>query len=98
VQRLKPLSELRIPRFIGSVDTNTKTPMLVFCDVLMKSYATAVYLYIERQNCIEVNLMFSKMRLASSGTGKKKLRKEITLPCLELLAVTIGVWTTNFVA
>ena len=98
VQRLKPLSELRIPRFIGSVDTNSKVKLLVFCDASMKSYATAVYLHIERQNCVEVNLVFSKMRLVSSGTSKKKSRKEITLPRLELLAVTIGVRAANFVA
>jgi len=72
VQGLKPLLELRIPRFIGFVDTNTKAKLLVFCDASMKSYATVVYLHIERQNCVEVNLVLWKMRLASSGTGKKK--------------------------
>jgi len=95
---LKPLSELRIPQFIGFMDTNTKAKLLVFCDASMKLCATAVYLHIERQNSVEVNLVFSKMRLASSGTGKKKSRKEITFPRLELLAVTLRVQVANFVA
>ena len=43
------------------------------------------------QNSISVNLVFSKMRLVSKGTSKKGLKKDITLPRLELLAVTIGV-------
>jgi len=54
------------------VDTNTKAKLLVFCDASMKSYATAVNLHIERQNCVEVNLVFSKIKLVSSGTSKKK--------------------------
>ena len=53
--------------------------------------ATAIYLRTERQNTFYVNLVFSKMRLVSKGTRKKRLKKDITLPCLELLAVTMGV-------
>jgi len=42
--------------------------------------------------------VFSKMRLVSVNTRKgKKPRKEITLPCLELLAVTIGVCVATFI-
>ena len=64
----------------------------------MKAYATAIYLRIEEQNSVNVNLMFSKMRLVSRGTNKKRLKKDITLPCLELFAVTIGIRAANFVA
>ena len=37
------------------------------------------------------------MRLASKGLGTKKKTKKITLPRLELLAMTIGVRAANFV-
>ena len=50
-----------------------------------------VYLRIQSQDNVRVNLVFSKMTLASKGLGTKKKTKEITLPHLELLAVTIGV-------
>ena len=55
-------------------------------------------LCIERQNTFCVNLVFSKMQLVSKGTSKKRLKKDITLPRLELLAVTTGVRAANFVA
>ena len=61
----------------------------------MKAYATAIYLHIEEQNSVNVNLMFSKMQLVSRGTNKKRLMKDITLPRLELLTVTIGIQAAN---
>ena len=64
----------------------------------MKAYTTAIYLHIEKQNTFCVNLVFSKMRLASKATSKKRLKKDITLTRLELLTVTIGVRAANFVA
>ena len=64
----------------------------------MKAYATAIYLRIENQDTFCVNLVYSKMRLASKGTSKKRLKQDITLPRLELLAVTVGVGAANFVA
>ena len=60
-------------------------------------YATAVYLYVEGDNSVKVNLVFSKSRLASSGKGKGQSKKEI-ISQLKLLAVTIGVRAANFVA
>ena len=97
VQKLNPLSTLKIPRFIGSInDSNIK--LLIFCDASQTSYATAVYLHIERNNSVKVNLVFSKSRLTSSGKSKGKSKKEITIPRLELLAVTIGVCAANFIA
>ena len=95
--KLKPLVTLKIPRFVGNITSSKKCKLLVFCDASMKAYATALYLRIETQNSVSVNLAFSKMRLASKGTSKKGLKKDITLPRLELLAVTIGVRAANFV-
>ena len=64
----------------------------------MKAYATAIYMHIKKQNTFCVNLVFTKMRLAFKGTSKKRLKKDITLPQLELLTVTIGVRAANSVA
>ena len=68
-----------------------------FCDASMKLYAAAVYLRVIGHNNIQINLMFSKMRLTPVMSGKGKKCKDITLPCLELLAVLIGVRASNFV-
>ena len=94
LHKLKFLSRLKIPRFVGYVEVAKQYSLLVFCDASMKAYSTVIYLRIEEQN---VNLMFSKMRLLSRGTNKKRLKKDITLPRLELLAVTIGIRAANFV-
>ena len=94
---MNPLSTLKIPRFIGATNGGN-TKFLKFCDASQTSYATAVYLHVEGNNSVKVNLVFSKSRLASSGKGKGKSKKEITIPRLELLAVTIGVRAANIVA
>ena len=61
-------------------------------------YATVIYLHIEHQNNVKVNLVFLKLRLVSVVKGKgRRPKKEITLPRLELMAVTIGVRAANFV-
>ena len=57
-----------------------------------------IYVHIEGNNSVKVNLVFSKSRLVSSGKSKGQSKKEITIPQLELLAVTIGVRTANFIA
>ena len=98
LHKLKFLSRLKIPKFVGYVEVAKQYSLLVFCDASIKAYATAIYLRIEEQNSVNVNLMFSKMRLVSRGTNKKRLKKDITLPRLELFAVTIGIRATNFVA
>ena len=91
LHKLKPLLALKIPRFVGNVNISRKCKLLVFCDASMNAYATAIYLHIEKQNTFCVNLVVSKMRLASKGTSKKRLKKDITPPRLELLTVTRGV-------
>ena len=94
---MNAISTLTIPHFIGSAnDSNAK--LLIFCDASKTSYATAVYLHVEGNNSVKVNLVFSKSRLASGGKDKGKSKKEMTIPRLELLAVTIGVRAAKFVA
>ena len=70
VKKLDLLPTLKIPRFIGCV-RNSDSRLLIFCDASITSYAAVVYLRIETDNSVKVNLVFSKSRLAS---------KEITFP------------------
>ena len=73
--------------------------ILTFCDASTKSYAAAVYLRIASQDLIQVNVVFSKTRLAPCDLGKKRKikSKQLSLPRLELLAVLIGTRVTSYV-
>jgi len=46
--------------------------LVVFCDASKKAYATVIYLRVEYQDKVKVNLVFSKMRLVSVNTRKGK--------------------------
>ena len=46
IQKLNPLSTLKIPYFIGSANARN-TKLLIFCDASQTSYATAVYLHVK---------------------------------------------------
>ena len=61
-------------RYVGIVD-DSSYDLFIFCDASIKAYATAIYLRIQSQ----VNLVFSKMRLATKGLDAKKKMKEITV-------------------
>ena len=100
VQILQQLSKLQIPRFVSQKDANISYQILTFCDASAKSYAAAVYLRVVSQGLVQVNLVFSKMRLAPCDIEKKRKNKskQLSLPRLELLAVLIGTRVTNFVA
>jgi len=98
-QVFQPLPQLRIPRFVGGIDEGVTYQILTFCDALNKSYAAAVYLRVVSGDSIQVNLLFSKMRLAPCNVRKKKPQQRLaSLPRLELLAVVIGARATMFVA
>ena len=99
VQIFQQLSKLRIPRFVNRNEENVSYQILTFCDASAKSYAAAVYLRAASQELVQVNLVFSKMRLAPCDVGKKRKPKfkQLSLPRLELLAVLIGTRVTNFV-
>ena len=97
LKKLKLISQLKIPHFIGHV-SDTCNYELVFCDASKRAYATVIYLRAEYQDNVKVNVVFSKLRLVSIDTeNSKKPKKEITLPRLELMAVTIGIRAANFV-
>ena len=98
LKKLKLISQLKIPRFIGHVSDTCNYELVVFCDASKRAYATVIYLRAEYQDNVKVNVVFSKLRLVLIDTeNSKKPKKEITLPHLELLAVTIGVRAANFV-
>jgi len=99
IQIFKPLLQLRIPCFIGSNDDGATYRIVTFCDASASSYAAAVYLRVLNKDSIQVNLLFSKMRLAPCGFRKKKpYLRQLSLPRLELLAVVIGTRVTMFVS
>ena len=100
VQILQQLSKLQIPRFVSQRDANVSYQILTFWDASAKSYAAAVYLRVVSQGLVQVNLVFSKMRLVPCDFEKKgkTKSKQLSLPRLELLAVLIGTRVTNFVA
>ena len=70
--KLKAISQLKVPRFIGYVCDDCNCELVVFCDASKKAYATVIYLRVEYQEEVKVNLVFSKMRLVSVDTGKGK--------------------------
>ena len=61
----------------------TNYDLLCFCDASVMAYAAAIYLRASDGRRIDVNLVFSKCRLAP--------RKSLTIPRLELHALLIGV-------
>ena len=83
---MKELSIISVPRHIGG-----ENPQLIcFCDASEKTYATAIYLKTSSEGKTEVNLLFSKSRIAS--------KKKMTIPRLELLALLIGMRSLKFVS
>ncbi|KAL9972922.1 hypothetical protein ACROYT_G019318 [Oculina patagonica] len=75
---LSPLSFLSIPRYIGGDEYK----LFCFTDASAKAYSAAVYLYSAVGKTANVNLVFSKARVAPT--------KQLSIPRLELLAVLIG--------
>ena len=86
---LLKVQTLNIPRYIGGGEgDNTKYELLCFTDASKKAYAAAVYLLVHAETT-EVNLIFSKARLAP--------KKGMSIPRMELLGVLIGVRCLTFV-
>ena len=82
---LSPLSSLSIPRYIGGDEYK----LFCFTDASAKAYSAAVYLYSAVGKTANVNLVFSKARVAPT--------KQLSIPRLELLAVLIGTRCLNYV-
>ena len=81
---------MRIPRFIEKAPKKD-IQLLIFCDASMKVYATTLYLRVNDGTKFQINLLFSKMCFVPIAK-----KKRLTIPCLELMAVLIGVRAANF--
>ena len=79
------LPTIKLPRFAG----NKKGKLLCFADAYGNGYATAVYLLTETDGKPNIELIFSKSRVAP--------KKLISIPQLKLLGVFIGVRSLKFV-
>ena len=85
-EETKELSTITVPRYLGCKDPQ----LICFCDASEKVYATAVYLKTTLEERSDINLVFSKARVAP--------KKSMSIPCLELLALLIGVRSLNFIS
>ena len=90
-ENLHKLSDIQIPRYIG----NEQSQLIAFCDASKKAYAAAIYLRTVINGEVNVNLIFSKARVApkqkkATKTKSEKKRKgqkkekETSIPKLEL--------------
>lgn len=81
VKELKYLEDIKVPRWLGFSDVRNVS-VHTFTDASENSYAAAVFVRIETQYGVKVQLVHSKTRVSPV--------KKITIPRLELLAATIG--------
>ncbi|XP_065182125.1 uncharacterized protein LOC135812837 [Sycon ciliatum] len=98
LQSLLTVSEINIPRLVGSSGDNGLYSLVVFSDASAKCYATAVYLRLSTPAGTTCRLVFSKTRLAPKETrAKGETPKTVSLPRLELLGVLIGARALKYV-
>ena len=86
IAEMKELSTTSVPRHIGGENPQ----LFCFCDASEKAYATAVYLKTLYEEKADVNLLFSKSRIAP--------KKKMSIQRLELLALLIGIKSLKFVS
>lgn len=87
IKDLPNLSCIKIPRWIGAGDTESKDLSLhTFCDASKNAYACVVFLRVNLRGRVSVFLLAAKTRVAPL----KKSGSKMTIPRLELLAATIG--------
>jgi len=80
VTAMPPLAQLRVPRWLGTVDSS-RLKVHVICDASERAYGAALYFRSCMVDRNVVRLACSKNRLASV---------KVTLPRLELLAALVG--------
>ena len=89
VELLKCIPSIQIPCQILKLDVDTHYDMLCFCDASKEAFTTTIYIRTERQNEVNVNLVFTKSPLCPL-TG-------LTVPRAELMAVLIGTRCMQYV-
>ena len=80
---LTEIPSLAISQFVKNSNKGINQ-LLIFSDVSVHCYATAVYLRSVEEHSIKVNLVFAKTRLVPVAKGRKKCKK-LTVPRLELM-------------
>ncbi|UYV65996.1 hypothetical protein LAZ67_3006106 [Cordylochernes scorpioides] len=81
--KLKHLPNIEIPRWLCFKDSYVeKTTLHIFCDASQFAYATCIFLRIEKENRVDIQLIQARTRVAPL--------KKLTIPRLELLACLIG--------
>jgi hypothetical protein len=79
-----------IPRWIGlTIQKEATYELHAFCDASTIAYATAIYIRETSNQGTNINLIFTKFRLAPM--------RKITIPRLELLAMEIGTKAVKYV-
>ncbi|UYV68021.1 hypothetical protein LAZ67_5002829, partial [Cordylochernes scorpioides] len=74
---------IEIPRWLCFKDSYVeKTTLHIFCDASQFAYATCIFLHIEKEDRVDIQLIQARTRVAPL--------KKLTIPRLELLACLIG--------
>lgn len=90
MDQLRLLDDAKLPRWVLVNPDNTgKWSLHTFCDASELAYATAVFLRVETEEGVSVQLIQAKTRVAPV--------KNMTIPRLELLAALIGTRLHNSV-
>lgn len=77
------LEEVKIPQWLmGIADHVLSCSLHTFCDASKAAYAATVFICLEYNSCVQVQLIEAKSQVAPI--------KRVTIPRLELLASTIG--------
>ncbi|XP_054706953.1 uncharacterized protein LOC129216761 [Uloborus diversus] len=88
---LKFLELIQIPRYFGGLVDESTTTMHMFSDASGKAFAACVFLRIECGNEVQIKLVQAKSRVAPLKKDPvTKMKTEMSIPKLELLAAVIG--------
>ncbi len=81
---VKNVTSLQIPRcIVYKKSPDTKYDLICFCDASNVAYGAVLYLKVQRHGDCQVNVIYSKTRVAPR-------KKSLSVPRLELLAMWIG--------
>ena len=81
LKELPAIEDIKIPRRIGNISGNAHVSFHAFSDASGLAYAAAVFIRVEVDEMVEVQMIGAKSRIAPT--------KETTIPRLELLATVI---------
>lgn len=79
--QLREITNIKIPRWIGTTNIDEKIEFHGFCDASIKAYAAVIFCRTQRNGHISVQMLTSKTRVAPI--------KQVSLPNLELCGATL---------